>query len=108
MRLILAVTMILLTGCATESKKEYEYMLNTGESASPEQVIAVKKHCRYDENIQLVSEYMGMAISVGRYESQFGSKASAGYINKASELMTQVTQCLHDNGLSTREKPVHG
>ena len=103
--LLLVTLSITLASCsAFKPKKEYEFVLESGELASPQQVSEVKAICEYDKKIEEAKNNMGTAISVGRYESGYGPKTSDKYVKEASRLMYEARDCLLANGLSTREK----
>jgi len=106
MKYLLVITLSLtVASCsAFKPKKEYEYILESGELATPQQVIDVKATCEYDKNMDKAKDNMGIAISVGRYETKYGPKSSDKYVKESSRLMFEARECLLANGLSSREK----
>lgn len=95
----------LITGCSLfKPKKEYEYVLDSGQVATAQQVAAVKTKCEYDKKMKEAQDNFGIAISVGRYESGYGPKTSDKYTKEAARLMGEATSCVKENGLTRREK----
>ena len=95
---------LLMTGCASTPNKEYEYIYESGELATPEEVAKVKEKCDYEKKIQASKDNLGTAISIGRYENEYGPKKSDKYVEEAARLMSEAKNCLIQNGLRTREK----
>ena len=103
--LSITLAILLLAGCSIfKPKKEYEYVLDSGLLATPEQVAETKASCEYDKKMQQAKDNLGIAISIGRYESGYGPKKSDEYTNKASQLILEASVCMKTNGLSKREK----
>jgi len=101
---VIAVSLTVASCSIFKPKKEYEYILESGELATPQQVTDVKTTCEYDKKMEEAKDNMGLAISIGRYESGYGPKKSDKYVKLASSLMFEARECLLANGLSSREK----
>ena len=93
-----------LISCASTPKKEYEYVLASGDLATPEKISEVKLKCDYDLKMEEAKGHIGTAMSIGRYESQYNKSSSQAYTKKASDLMYEATVCIKENGLHSREK----
>ncbi len=105
MKLFVAtVCCVFLAACASKPKKEYEWINPAGSVASPEEVQSMKNECEYDKKIKEASKLMGLAISVGRYETKYGPKKSDEYTKQSASLISGARSCIYEKGFKSRVK----
>ena len=103
-KLCFVFIVVSLVGCATKPKKEYEYVLADESLASTEMILEVKNKCEFDKKMEEAKGYIGTAMSIARYESQYDKSSSESYTKKAVKLMFEASSCLKEGGLISREK----
>lgn len=106
--ILLFCSFSIVLGCvASPNKTEREFVTQSGEVASEDEVLRVKQVCGYNEKMKEVTANIKIAMSVGRYENQYGPKKSTKYVEEASRIMAEVAECMSENGLRSREKKIH-
>lgn len=102
--IILIISILLLSGCSFKQKKEYIWINPGGTIASEDEVKNVKCECDYDKKIEDASKLIGISISVGRYQSNYGSIQPDAYVKEAAKIIQDANNCIREKGFTTREK----
>ena len=103
-KIILVAVVLLISACAMTPKKEREWISPSGSVASVEELQKTKDKCEYDKKLDEASSLIGLAISVGRYESKYNTSTSDGHTRKAAKLMADAGNCMRNEGYKTRVK----
>ena len=104
MRIVLILLFFSFVGCATGSKKEYQWVGPSGNVATAEELANIKEDCNYDNEMQKAKDKLGDAISVGRYENNGNTHTSDTLVKEASSIINEVKSCMKEKGYVSKEK----
>lgn len=102
--IIIIITILFMSSCSFQQKKEYIWIDSSGNIASEEEIKNVKCECEYDKKIEDASKLIGISISAGRYQSNYGSTQPDAYVKEAAKIIQDANNCVREKGFTSREK----
>ena len=102
--IIIIIAILLVSSCSFQQKNEYLWINPSGNIASDDEIRNVKCECEYDKKMEDASKLIGISISVGRYQPNYGSKEPDVYIKEAAKIIQEAKNCVWEKGFTSREK----
>ncbi|WP_143890841.1 hypothetical protein [Desulfomicrobium baculatum] len=102
--IMIIIITLLVSSCSFQQKKEFIWINSSGNIASEDEIKNVKCECEYDKKIEYASKLIGISISAGRYQSNYGSTQPDAYVKEAAKIIQDANNCVREKGFTSREK----